>query len=359
MMAATKLQTEHAELDAFSRNQNRERDSLSRRLPQRDVEDLQFLWTVLPGRVGLASNMGAQIARMQQSVHRDVALTKAKTKPTTPSDDLNEVAAEAERAWRRSMRSHVELDIPDEPDEVVARYRGARSPEYGPDGVTKYAKGYPHQTIHCASNAVSSGCMRMVACSSDDDRRDSGELVTEPLPLESWVEPKNRPVRTKLRACWRALCRMLDQGDGDLVAALYAVYSGELPAPELREILGDVAALVTYSATVQAHAEKLTRQLRAKLGADRVAARELRRERWQDGGRRQAFDTWVPNPGRHIGRRETVTATEAARALLQPKHDDGADVKAAKLEARYDVKRECEAILVEAGRVYLVAKGAR
>lgn len=375
-MMAIQLHTEHAELDAFSRNENRERDSLSRRLPQRDVEDIQFLWTVLPGRVGLASNMGAQIARLQQRMHRDVTLTverlgKARRRTAKAAlvqhldeaapDELAAKASEAEAAWRRSMPAHVERDIPEEPIEVVARVRNKPAPRVGPDGVTVYAKGYPHQTIHCASSGVGSGFMRMVTTHDTDHQRNHAgeELVSAPLTLESWAEPKNAPVRAKLRACWLALSRMIRQGDGDLVAVLYAIYGGELPPSELRDVLGDVAPLASFTATVQAHAERLTRRLRASLGADWVPPKDLRRERFADGERRRAFGTWRPNPGRHIGRRETVTAREAARDLLLPRHDDGADARAARLEARHDVKLEGEAILVEAGRVYLVARGAR
>jgi hypothetical protein len=94
-----------------------------------------------------------------------------------------------------------------------------------------------------------------------------------------------------------------------------------------------------------------------------VPPKDLRRTPFADGEKRRTIGTWKPNPGRHIGRhigrRETVTAREAARDLLLPRHDDGADARASRLEARHDVKREAEAILVEAGRVYLVARGAR
>jgi len=374
-MSVSKVKVEHAEWDGFARREGQARAQLSRRLPQSEIEDFVLLWQLLPGRVGLASNMSATIDRLEQLSHRDVEIAvwagegtrgKKRRKNITPraatqadallahlqdtaepdgaADELGQRSAAAMAEWRREHPEHVQLDVPDEePDVARVRLRGHRVPKFGPNGV-RYARGYPHQTIHCHAAGAGSGCVKMVTTNYRDERGTASvELVTTPLTLERFVEgaPKTpgrpgwrigrSPENMKIRMCWRALVRMVAQGDGDLVVALFAMYSRALPPPEpeFTAALGrehaDLAALVVDTKTVLVHAERLTRQLRAASS--------------------RPFECRV-----------SVTPRTAAHDLLDRRPHETQERADARVSAINSIRREAEALLVHASDTYLAAK---
>lgn len=368
---------EFAEQDWTDWKAGTEHRALALRLPQRDVDDIRFLLCELESRVGLRSSMGSQIERLAQRMGREDVVEEirsgrldnivpARKTPATQADavmqHLEETETPAESLARRSheamahLPSHVKYDLP--PEEPVtarvkrprARYRRhARTPEYLCGA--RVAKGYRPETMLVKADG-GGGNLRMV---SDDE----GGLVSALYASEEWACPKNRKDARRAAGTRAAFDRIQRAGDGDLVNALYAYYSGALPdaghaPPHLRgdeenggagatatawefPSLGDLSPLATHIRSVVDHASALTRKFRAAL-ADAS---------WEPRGTFEA--------ARCGDRRETETLRTAAHDLLDRRKGETLTAWDARTSPQ---KVECQQLLVLASNAYLAAKKA-
>ena len=370
-MIAPAPRTFFAERDEGDRLLAQDREAAGDRLPQADADDLHFVWSIMPGRVGLASNMGATIARLEQLSHTDMLVEldgvelaedgtpKTPTKQrgrasrapadalgaimanaaerlgavedAPPDDELSRRAKQEHQAWMAQHPEHVQLDMPP-PELPVAKLRTRRSrlPQRGPSGA-KYAHGYPHQHIHVASQSSGSGCCRMVPVTTKDTSGQSVvDLVTAPLTLECWVETNKEAVaaRRRARLSWDALRHMIACGQVHYVIALFAMYSESLPVSGFKPVFGDLANLVLDTKTVLLHQQRMTNQLRAALAtaaaapARRVVSKTMRWERaWLAGHEvinTTTFDPQDPMAPVPFGSSEMLAALGCRSVELSP-----------------------------------------
>ncbi len=331
-MSIKTKRVEHAELGGLDRleadSHAREGEAISMRLLQADIEALSFLWGQLESRVGLASNMGAQLERLQQLAKRELVKT-AGGRPKRPRSPrkrsvqtqalLEHIATPAELLAQRAaaafaqLPAHVQESLaPDELPVVKAKSKPRRELRW--NGVL-VAKGVKEQTIHVKASS-DSGCLRMVPC--DDPVTRQPGLVTALFKCEQWVDPKNRKQARDVATARRALVWMVNEGDGDLVAALFAMYSGSLPqVAEWKLVIGDLWPLVLDTPAVLHRAERMTRELRLNgredLGAQswtvtpRTAAQDLLARRSQES----------PDRRDDRERHESTIKTQATRLLIQ------------------------------------------
>jgi hypothetical protein len=289
----------------------------SRRLSSSEIQDLEALWRDLPGRVGLSSNFGSQISRMQSLSGRLEVVENEEPRV----DELDERASYALKQWQAEHPEEVLPPI--EPRTVKIRGTGLRAPKY--INGTIVAKGYRPDYIHCSSMSTASGCCRMVTCNYRDERGiTSVELVTAPLNLEQWVEPSNEFLRRRLRKCWDALSRMCRHGDDDLVRVLFAVYGGSLPKSEFPQF-EELGCLVVDTPTVLRYADTLTRRLRSATS----------------------------NP---LESRLTVTPLSSAHSLLDKRSKESPERADERVLATASVRRECEVLLLSASAAYREAR---
>jgi len=322
--------------DYNERKESHEREDAEKRLPESDIWDLYQLWHIVPGRVGLSSNLGSLIAKLQMLSCREDVVTEDRTEAPppkktvveTPADKLGREAAEAELKLRAD-RTFVDLE-PAEPPVVRKRQKRARlAPRwlYG----APVARGYQPDYIHCSAAGTTSGCARRVTVNYRENGVDSVELVAVPLTLESWVDwtSEATKMRNSVRLTWRALKRMTDEGDGELVVALYLAYSGEPPPSEFKPLFqpkdADLAALVLDTSTVTQHTKSMTSKIRAQSATPFAC-------------------------------RMTETPHTAAQDLLTAKHGDSPEKTAARTDARVKVRANAHALLELAGNHYLRAK---
>ena len=396
-MRAAKVET--FEPDYEQRERDRETASSGKRLAQSHIEDFRLFWCEVPSRLGLHSNMGSQIQRLEQRGGRPeivkrgpkekVAKTrKAKRAPTMTDalvahleeaapDELATRAADELAAWRADVPVHVELDLPPEelPEVRVVmpssgvkregrRFWNARDGLHGDErpGDIRAAYGVQTDYIHCGSADVGSGaCMKVAVETVDENRVHSVELVEAPNALESYCDPWSGPatdLRRRVSMCRRALARMVRQGDAELVGVLFRMYGGAMPESEFKAALGkegDLAPLLVDTRTVLAHAAMMTRKLRASLGATRVHAGVAEPCRTNDGKgfhpANRTLEHWVPSDVRRLNRKETVTPHTAARDLFDKTKGESGERE----ELRLNVRREARAILIDASQKYEIA----
>jgi hypothetical protein len=323
----------HAELGGLDRIEAEEgaKEGVARalRLTQPDIDALTFLWGQQESRVGLASNMGAQLERLAQLSRRElVKTTSPKTTKPRPRKQsvqtqalLEHIATPAETLAQRAadalaqLPAHVQDSLaPDELPTVRAKVRRRREVRW--NGVL-VARGVVDQTIHVKANS-DSGCLRMVPC-EDPVTRQPG-LVTALFKCEQWVDPRNAKQARLVAAARRALVWMVSDGDGDLVAALYGMYGRALPTnTEWKEVLGDLWPLTLDTRAVLEHAADMTRRFRAALShptdrretvTPRTAAHDLLDRRSHESPER-----------RDVRERHQATITsQATRLLIQASH---------------------------------------
>lgn len=374
-MKAAKV--EHAELGGLAGAEADVDAARSLRLPQSEIATLQFLWRELPERAGLASNMASTIARLEQLSTGDARVVEhkepraAKVKRSAKDvliEHLGDAETEAERVARRAeeamahLPAHVRIDLP--PEELSelrptrARTIGSRggyawwNPRDGlhgdeRQGDVRAAKNCRPPTMACKVDG-GGGSLRQVAIDEETMLGRVSGTVSALLAVEQWAERTNREHAAKVRAAWLALQRMGDEGNGDLVATLYAMYGGAHPAAldgglfraQLGERYADLAPLVLHTRTVLEHAETMTRRLRTALASVSWVARG-------------------PHEAARAERHETVTPREAALDLLIERHGDGAERAAARRDARTAVRRDAERRLIWASSEYMVARGGR
>ena len=328
-MAMKMPHVEHASLDDdyLGRVALYEVKQLNDRLPEKDLAALRFLWCELDGRVGLSSNMGAQIARLQRLSARDVPREKAerakRDRKRRAKTEKPDALAEAAQVALAHLPSHVLIDLPPEEPEPTpqpARHRVKRSRELRWNGVL-VARGVTEQRIQC--KAESPGILRMVQCDHDHVDGET-DLVSQPMPIEEWACPANRKTSSPVNVAHATLTTMVERGQSDLVQALFAMYSNSLPMnEEWAARFGDVWPLVLNTMTVGRHAERLTRELRAVTNG-----------------------------------RQWVTERTACHDIIDRKPGDSVAKMGAREQARTEIRAQAVELLKRASNAYRRAKSA-